>query len=94
MNYDPDNPKRIFAPNDDKIVNLGEKVCVMPGGEICVLIPLFTRVQASLDKMAGYRISLEHDEPVFWCLEWGEGPRDRQIFNPMILENVEVLGDL
>jgi hypothetical protein len=75
----------------------GEKIAMTPGGSLCVLIPLYTRVgHDPLDKLDGYafQIVAEPESPVGYLMDWEETGTQAKFFNEKILSMVEVLGEL
>jgi hypothetical protein len=75
----------------------GELVVMSRGGDLCILIPLYTKVKGDLlDQVNEYQIyvSATEETPTGYLCDWEETGEQSQFFNEKILGMVEVLGDL
>jgi hypothetical protein len=79
-------------------MNRGEIVAIAPKGELCILIPVFTRTSADtiMDKVDGYNITIvtSPQDPVGYIVDWEESGEECKMFGPGILDLLEVLGPL
>jgi hypothetical protein len=79
-------------------MNKGELVAIAPSGALCILIPVYTRLNddSVMDNVDGYSISIvtTPTEPVGFILDWEESGNECKVFGPGILKSLEVLGPL